>query len=46
LIEIITEVPGYVREGAESRNGIPDKSMLIRTSLRGMCAAVVHVQDQ
>ena len=45
-IEIITEVPGYVREGAESRNGILDESMLVRASLRGMNAAVIHVQDQ
>src|SRR4029077_8568029 len=45
-IEIVAEVPGDIRKGAETRDGVADEPMLVHTSRRRMNAAVVHVQDE
>ena len=46
MIEIVTEVPGDVREGAEASDRIADEAMFVGASGRRMDAAIIHVEHE
>src|SRR2546423_12676879 len=43
-VEVVSEVPGDVREGSEPRDGIADEAMLVITTRCRINFAVAHLQ--